>query len=77
MKTKHLPFREKPGAHLMQMGLNSWSLIGQEAVSLYRVERGGVSRWVVSMDNRPRGDWSNVALALSHAYALATGHSNI
>lgn len=78
MSARRLPrIMEKPGAHLMQLGVHHWALVGRESVSMRRVEFGAVARWVVSMDNRERARWDTPMSALAHAYALATGHSEI
>lgn len=78
MKIRRLPLiMEKPGAHLMQLGVNHWALVGRESVTMRRVEVEALARWVVSMDNRERARWDTPMSALAHAYALATGHSEI
>ena len=77
MKVKRL-LPERAGAHLMQLGLNHWALVGRESVTLRRIERDGMAaRWEVSMDNLTRSTWEIPMAALAHAYALATGHSEI
>lgn len=77
MKSRSLPIMERPGVHLLQLGVNHWALVGRESVTFKRVELEGRIGWIVSMENRSRGAWSTAALALAHAYALATGHSEI
>ncbi len=63
------------GAHLEQIGTNEWRLTGDATAYVSREEvQGELSmKWVVKVNMKRCGAWGTCSLALSQAYAIATG----